>query len=61
MAKARHLSLNEFLIQELASATTVGRSRKHRSFQGIAGTWVDDPEFDKIVESQRQIDEDLWR
>ena len=25
------------------------------------GTWVEDPEFDKAIADQRQIDPDMWK
>jgi hypothetical protein len=25
------------------------------------GTWVEDPEFDKIIQEQDQIDPDMWK
>lgn len=25
------------------------------------GSWVDDPEFDKVIEELDQIDEELWK
>jgi len=61
MAKARELSLNRFLIQELAEGIGKNASRKYRSMEGIAGKWADDQEFDRIIQEQRQIDEALWR
>ena len=31
-------------------------ARKRRSLAGIAGSWKPDPEFDRVIEEQRQID-----
>jgi hypothetical protein len=58
-ARDRKVSLNQLLVEELRSAA--GTPHKYRSLDGIAGTWKDDPEFDRALEEQRQIDTDLWK
>lgn len=58
-ARDQKVSLNQLLIEELRSAA--GTPRKFRSLEGIAGTWKDDPEFDRALEDQRRIDPDLWK
>ncbi len=35
--------------------------KKYRSFEKLAGHWDPDPEFDRIMEEQRRIDEELWQ
>lgn len=35
--------------------------KKHRDLSSIAGTWVEDPEFDAILAEQRKIDPELWQ
>jgi hypothetical protein len=40
-------------------ATMKPGTRRDLTF--ITGTWVEDPEFDKILEEQRRIDPDLWQ
>jgi hypothetical protein len=37
------------------------RPRVHADLDDLIGTWVDDPEFDKAIEEQDQIDEEKWR
>ncbi len=34
---------------------------KRRDFSDLAGTWVEDPEFDAALEDQRRIDWELWQ
>jgi len=34
---------------------------KKRDLSDIAGTWVEDPEFDAALEDQSRIDWELWR
>jgi hypothetical protein len=58
-AREKKISLNQLLVEELRSAA--GTPRKYRSLEGIAGAWKDDPEFDRALEEQRQIDSDLWK
>jgi hypothetical protein len=60
-AHQRKISLNQLLVEELTGAISSTAERKYRSFAGIAGKWQEDPEFDRILEEQRRIDEDMWR
>jgi hypothetical protein len=38
-----------------------GAPKKYRDLSDIAGTWIEDPEFDAILAEQRQIDPELWQ
>jgi hypothetical protein len=58
-AREKKMSLNQLLVEELRSAA--GTPRKYRSLEGIAGTWKEDPDFDRSLDEQRQIDPDLWK
>jgi hypothetical protein len=60
-AQQRRISLNRLLVEELTNAAGSPPGRKYRSLQSIAGRWKKDPEFDRILEEQRQIDWGLWR
>jgi hypothetical protein len=60
-AHQRKVSLNRLLIEELTSATGAALGRKLRSLKGIAGKWREDPEFDRALQEQRQIDWSAWR
>jgi len=61
-AKKEGKSLNEMVIQALARAMGFSNEPvRHRDLSHLAGTWVEDPEFDRALEDQDRIDEDLWR
>lgn len=61
-AKREGKSLNEVVIEALARAMGFSREPvRQRDLSRIAGTWIDDLEFDRAIEDQDQIDEDLWR
>ena len=61
-ARREHRSLNEVVIAALLRA--VGRHGEppiQRDLSDIVGTWVEDPEQDRILQDQRQIDPGMWR
>lgn len=58
-AKLAKKSLNRLIVDELTSAT-IGRKKK-ANFSDLVGRWVEDPEFDAIIASQRRIDEAKWK
>ena len=61
-AKREGKSLNEMVIEALARAMGFSKGPvRHRDLSGIAGTWLEDPEFDRAIEDQDRIDEDLWQ
>lgn len=60
-ARERKISLNRLLVEELISASGTSSNHFYRSVKHLAGKWKEDPEFDKILQDQRQIDWDLWR
>ena len=61
-AKKEGKSLNEMVIQALARAMGFAKEPiRQRDLSHLAGTWVEDPEFDQAIADQDRIDEDLWR
>jgi len=55
-------SLNQVAIEALSRALGVGpEAVPYRDLSDIAGTWVEDPEMDQVLEAQRQIDAELWQ
>lgn len=34
---------------------------RHHDLDGLAGSWVDDPAFDKALRDMDRIDPELWR
>ena len=60
-AHQQRISLNRLLVEELTKAVGHSGERKYRSLEGIAGAWDEDPDFDRALEDQRQIDWSLWK
>lgn len=58
-AADRRQSLNQLILEELASATQT--SPRRADFTSWIGGWTPDPEFEEILREQRQIDWDMWR
>lgn len=61
LARANGKSLNETTLEALSTAAGVEATARLDEFRDIIGSWVEDPEFDRALEAQRQIDEELWR
>lgn len=61
-ARERGKSLNEVAIEALARGTGVtGEQHQRRDLGDIAGTWREDPHFDRALAAQDTIDEEMWR
>lgn len=61
-AKAENKSLNEYAIEALArSIGFSGDGIRFRDLTDLAGTWQEDPDFDKAIADQHAIDEELWK
>lgn len=60
-AQQRGISLNRLLVEELSAIGGGTSSRQLRSLKDLGGIWQDDPEFDRILTEQRQIDRALWK
>lgn len=61
-AREQCKSLNEVTIEALArGAGMSGEPTRQRDLSDIAGTWREDPEFDRAIAEQDVIDEKLWR
>ena len=61
-ARAEGKSVNDLALEALAAAAGVKlNAEKKRDLSDIAGTWVEDPEFDKIMREQDQIDPEMWK
>lgn len=55
-------SLNETLIRNLSRGLGLAEVPvRFNDLDDLAGTWVEDPEFDKAVEEMHRIDEGLWK
>lgn len=61
-AKLEGKSLNTVALEALFRGAGLGEMPiRQRSLDDIAGTWQEDPEFDRAVVDQQRIDESLWR
>lgn len=60
-AKAEGRSLNDAAIEVLRRGLGVAdQPKQRRRLRHLAGTWVEDPAFDRAIAEQHRIDADLW-
>jgi hypothetical protein len=60
-AKREGISLNKAAIQALDEGLRAsGEEILHHDLDDLIGTWIDDPEFDKIIEEMDVIDPEMW-
>lgn len=60
-AKAEGKSLNEVTVDALARGAGLGEEPvRYRDLRDLAGTWLEDPEFDEAIARQDTIDPALW-
>jgi plasmid stability protein len=61
-AKAQGKSLNQAVVDVLKQALLKdGPPIKHHDLDFMIGTWVEDPEFDKAIAAQDQIEPEMWK
>jgi hypothetical protein len=61
-AKAEGRSLNSVAVDALAKGLGVGDVEVlYTDLDDLAGTWVPDLEFDRVVEEMDRVDEELWK
>ncbi len=61
-AKKEGKSLNQVVLEAIARALGIpSEPARQRDLSDFAGTWSEDPEFDRAIEDQDRVDEDLWR
>lgn len=61
-ARAERRSLNSVALEALAKGAGVSdQAGAQRDLRDIAGTWVEDPEFERARAAHRRIDKHLWR
>ncbi len=61
-AQSQGKSLNQTALEALARGAGYGAEPvRFRDLTEIADTWVDDPEFERALEDQDTVDEDLWK
>jgi plasmid stability protein len=55
-------SLNEALIEVLKTGLGIGDHQvRYTDLDDLAGTWVNDPEFDRAIEEMDRVDPELWK
>ena len=65
-AERSGMTLEAFVLAYLESVAKRERERRKESFYNaelakLAGTWVPDPEAEKVFEEMRTIDEEMWK
>jgi hypothetical protein len=61
-AKATSKSLNQAALEALMEGVGIENPpKKRRDLSDIAGTWVEDKDFDAAIADQHQIDPDMWK
>lgn len=60
-AAAQGKSLNQVAIEALQQAVGAMKPSAHDALRDLVGTWIEDPQFDRIMNEQDRVDEDLWR
>ena len=62
LARREDKSLNQVSLEILERGLGLtGEEIVYHDLDDLAGTWVDDPEFDKAVEEQHRVDPELWK
>ena len=61
-ARREGRSLNETVLEVLNNGLGLAPDvHRHTDLDDLAGTWVEDPEFDKVVGEMDRVDPELWR
>jgi len=61
-AADKGVSLNSLVLDALSKEAGIGaQPRRYHDLDWIAGTWVADPECDRILREQRVVDPKDWR
>jgi hypothetical protein len=62
LARSEDKSINQVSLEILERGLGLtGEEIVYHDLDDLAGTWVDDPEFDKAIEEQHRIDPELWK
>lgn len=61
-ARKEGRSLNEVAVEALTRGAGIDQLPiRNHDWDFLIGTWVEDPEVEKALADQRQIDQDLWK
>ena len=62
LAKREEKSLNQISLEVLERGLGLtGEDVVYHDLDDLAGTWVDDPDFDRAIEEQHRVDPELWK
>jgi hypothetical protein len=62
LAAGEGKSLNEAVLDILKSGTGLTEEQiNYTDLDHLAGSWINDPEFDKAIEEMDRIDPELWK
>ena len=54
--------LNEILVEALKVGVGLsGSPVRYADLDDLAGTWINDPEFDRAIQEMHQVDPELWK
>ena len=60
-AGKEHKTLNAAALEALERGLDLAdQPVRHRDLDDLAGTWVEDPEFDRALAEMDQVDPELW-
>jgi plasmid stability protein len=55
-------SLNEAVLEVLNTGLGISENPvRYTDLDDLAGTWVNDPEFDRAIEEMDRVDPELWK
>ena len=61
-AREEGKSLNRVAIEALERGLGLsGEEIEHHDLDDLAGTWIEDPEFDRAIEDMDRVDPELWK
>lgn len=61
-SKRFHKSLNQVTLEALFKGVNLEKpTQKYHDLDSFFGSWVEDHEFNKSLQAQRQIDESIWK
>ena len=61
-ARQEGKSLNQIALEALQALVGMeGERIRYHDLDSLAGSWVEDPEFEEAIRAQDQVDPGLWR
>jgi hypothetical protein len=60
-ARAEGKTIDQVALDAISAAVGVTSAIRKRDLSDIAGTWVEDPQFDQIMREQDRIDPQMWK